>query len=155
MDNNNNEKYLHRLIELYFDGMTSLDEERQLRRLLADGRFRSAEAEEARAVMCVAVGLSPTCSRKPRRLPAFGRVAAAAVAAVAVVSAGLYFGSGEKTLPVSKGQECYAYVGTELVRDPEVVMEIMQAQLAEMSEVADDFSRDIENTILTIKYTEQ
>lgn len=155
MDNSNKEIYLHRLIELYFNGMTSLDEERQLRRLLADGRFRSAEAEEARAVMSVAVGLSPTCSRKPRRLPAFGRVAAAAVAAVAVVSAGLYFSSGEKILPASKGQECYAYVGTELVRDPEVVMEIMQAQLAEMSEVADDFSRDIENTILTIKYTEQ
>lgn len=155
MDNNNNEKYLHRLIDLYFDGMTSLDEERQLRRLLADSRFRSEKAEEARAVMSVAVGLSPECPPNPRRSPVFGRVAAAAVAAAAVVSAGLYFSGREKTLPVSKGQECYAYIGTEIVRDPDVVMEIMQAQLTEMSEVADDFSRDIENTIMTIKYTEQ
>ncbi|MCM1482747.1 MAG: hypothetical protein NC043_00290 [Muribaculaceae bacterium] len=46
---------LHTLINKYFDAETTLDEERTLRRMLADARYTSAEADEARAVLSVSV----------------------------------------------------------------------------------------------------
>lgn len=42
---------LHKLIERYFEGMTTLGEEARLRSLLVNPAYRSAEADEARAVM--------------------------------------------------------------------------------------------------------
>lgn len=74
------------LVEKYFDGATSLAEERRLRVLLADMRLTGTELDEARAVMGFALcGKRKAASRRhrmlpPRMLPAVGVAASVAVA---------------------------------------------------------------------------
>ena len=68
-DMDNNEKILNQLIELYFEGMTTLEQERQLRSMLADGRFRSREADEARAVLGVSAILRSHGTVRQRHSP--------------------------------------------------------------------------------------
>lgn len=150
-DMDNNEKILNQLIELYFEGMTTLEQERQLRSMLADGRFRSREADEARAVLGVSAILRShgTVRRRPVRMQ---HVAAAAVVLIASAIAGYFSGTGTPAAPQS---ECFAYVGTELVQDPDEVLGIMQSQLADMSAVADEVSRDLENSITLLKISEK
>lgn len=69
------------LVEKYFDGATSLAEERRLRVLLADMRLTGTELDEARAVMGFALrGKRKAASRRHRMLPAVGVAASVAVA---------------------------------------------------------------------------
>ncbi len=70
------------LVEKYFDGATSLAEERRLRVLLADMRLTGTELDEARAVMGFALrGKRSTASRRRHSmLPAVGVAASVAVA---------------------------------------------------------------------------
>lgn len=102
MKNNNNisdHDELLRLVNRYFEGDTSLAEERNLRRLLAQSSCTDAPVEEARAVMGVFACCRTEC-RKPAadnpnsalsrlrrsRWTAISAVASVAVLIVAVVS---------------------------------------------------------------------
>lgn len=82
-DKNNHDELL-RLVDRYFEGETSLEEERLLRRLLAESESRSAEVEEARAVMglfaCARSGAP--CRRKERRSLWFPISVAASIAVI-------------------------------------------------------------------------
>lgn len=148
----NNEKILNQLIELYFEGMTTLEQERQLRSMLADGQFRSPEADEARAVMGISAMLQRPKTVRRHRLRMQRVAAAAAVLLTVGAITGYFSGTGARTVPQS---DCFAYVGTELVQDPDEVLGIMQEQLADMSAVADEVSRDLENTITLLKISEK
>lgn len=148
---NNKETILHQLIELYFEGMTTLEQERQLRSMLADGRLRSPEAEEARAVLGVSA-MMPMPQKAATRLAPLYRVAAVAVLLLVVGLLAGHFSGGPTD---TKSPDCFAYVGTELVEDPEIVMSMMQTQLSDMSAVADEVSRDLEESIAIIKTSEQ
>lgn len=156
MENNYNEKYLHRLIELYFEGATTLEQEALMRRMLADRNFRSAPADEARAVLGVAAVLpGHTVDARGGKRQWYLSLRVAAVAAVLITTGILtgYFTRQNSSGDIASAQ-CFAYVGTELVQDRNKVMEIMESQLADMSAVADDVNRDLRNTIVTIKYSE-
>ena len=55
-----NEEYINRLIELYFDGSTTLQQEEELRRILADVRPPySPQIESALAVMGYTAVMQP------------------------------------------------------------------------------------------------
>lgn len=84
---------LKRLIDSYFEGTTSLAEEKLLRRLLAESDDRSEAAEEARAVLGVFAvsrrlpSAAPvSTSRRKRRLPL--RAVASVAASLAVIIIG-------------------------------------------------------------------
>lgn len=82
--NKNNHDELLRLVDRYFEGETSLEEERQLRCLLAESESDSVEIEEARAVMglfACARSRAPR-SRQGRRSLWFPLSVAASVAVI-------------------------------------------------------------------------
>ena len=95
MKNNNNisdHDELLRLVNRYFEGDTSLAEERNLRRLLAQSSCTDAPVEEARAVMGVFACGRAECRNAAQKSPsAFSRLrrsrwtAISAVASVAVL----------------------------------------------------------------------
>lgn len=76
------------LVEKYFDGATSLSEERRLRVLLADTELTGEELDEARAVMGFVLGGKRSTSprRLNRMLPAVGVAASVAVAVTVFAS---------------------------------------------------------------------
>ena len=129
---------LHILIERYFDGDTTLGEERGLR-------------EEALAVMGYArMDVTPAANAESGVSPVRWRRmllrggAAAAVAAVLAVTAVLPRFAGD-------GGECIAYVDGSRIVDEHAVMGIIDAQLGEMGEAADDVSRQMESDFSEIR----
>lgn len=141
MTNNNPDRLSH-LIQLYFDGETTLEQERELRAMLADPKVTGEEADEARAVISFAVS-SPSHaasstvkppSRKPSRFMAAVSVAAS-VAVVAMVGYGLFH--------PRNNAECMAYVDGNVITDSEVVMEMVETDLSALGQASSDVSSDI------------
>lgn len=145
---------LHILIDRYFDGDTTVGEERELRAALLAlaPAERDRATEEALAVMGYArmeaapagnaeSGVSPV---RWRRMLLRGG-AAAAVAAVLAVTAVLPRFAGDG------GGECIAYVDGSRIVDEHAVMGIIDAQLGEMGEAADDVSRQMESDFSEIR----
>lgn len=150
--NDTDNKQMLRLIELYFEGETTLEQERELRRMLATSPLRTPEVEEARAVLGV-VAMIPRerVIRSPSRfIPVIQRVAAAAAILVAVIGISVYL-THVPEAPADNSDECFAYIGQEEVRDPEVVLDIMHEQLSYMAAVSDEVNQDIENNLNIIR----
>lgn len=145
---------LHILIERYFDGDTTLGEERGLRAALLalSPAERDQTTEEALAVMGYARmeaapagnAASADSPMRWRRMLLRGG-AAAAVAAVLAVTAVLPRFAGDG------GGECIAYVDGSRIVDEHAVMGIIDAQLGEMGEAADDVSRQMESDFSEIR----
>lgn len=129
------------LIARYFDGDTTVVEERTLLRELLNAGSLWPEAREALAVM----GYGHMADRgkdSSGRNAADGRRpvvrnlwAAASVAAVALLLSwmSLRFDTGRHT-------ECFAFVDGHKVNDNEMVMRIMSAQLGEMSQASGELA---------------
>lgn len=132
-----NRDELHILIERYFDGDTTPEEEKSLLATLLSMPPGDEEADEALAVMGYA-RLKPRKEIAVRRRN-FTGIAAAAVAMVLVAfGLTLYFST-----PHIDAGECYAYVGGERIESEEVIRALMADQLEEMSEASEDVSRQI------------
>lgn len=132
--------YLHQLIERYFEAATSVEEERELRRLIAPLEDTDDEAiREARAVM----GFIAVMPKRAKRRTLLIRITgiAAAMAVVAVVGYKLNDASGPSS-------DCYAYVAGEQITDKEQVEANIIADLQAISdaqsqineEISDDFT---------------
>lgn len=145
---------LHILIDRYFDGDTTLGEERELRAALLAlaPAERDRATEEALAVMGYArMDVTPAANAESGVSPVRWRRmllrggAAAAVAAVLAVTAVLPRFAGDG------GGECIAYVDGSRIVDEHAVMGIIDAQLGEMGEAADDVSRQMESDFSEIR----
>lgn len=146
MDNNrqtyNRPTDIGRLTERYYAGLTSLEEERELRRLLAEGR-RGDDCEADRAVGAYTAMMRPR-RRGARRGEALRR--AMRIAAAVMVGAGLTYAA--IAYSPGAGDECYAMVDQRRIDDREAVMGLMEATLGEVaraqadmrSSVADQFN---------------
>lgn len=138
---NNNPNRLSHLIQLYFDGETTLEQERELRALLADPKVTGEEADEARAVIGFAMS-SPASApaarkaspRKPSHIMAAVSVAAS-VAVVAMVGYGIFH--------PRHNSECLAFVDGNMITDSEVVMEMVETDLSALGQASSDVSSDI------------
>lgn len=138
----NNPTEIDRLTERYYAGLTSLEEERELRRLLAEER-RGDDREADRAVAAYTAMMRPR-RRGARRGEALRR--AMRIAAAVIVGAGLTYAA--IAYSPGAGDECYAMVDQRRIDDREVVMDIMEATLGEVaraqadmrSSVADQFN---------------
>lgn len=139
----------HDLAQRYFDATTTDDEERQLRSFITSEAGSGEEFNELRAVMgFFAVGRStaktanhPAAHRTLRRLT----VAAAVIACLAGGGTWLFHYQMQKNI-------CVAYINGEKVTDPDIVLQQMQASMANVQPksadiTVDDQLHDMFNTI--------
>lgn len=139
---------INTLINKYFDGETTVAEERQLREMLANPAYDSPEADEARATMAMIDAMAATAHRNVHLKPALHRprhafwsqcAKAAAVAVVITVGAIAIF----KPSP-----DCVAYAYGHRVDSPELALQFMMSDLeavgaaqdAVQTQIAADFS---------------
>lgn len=137
---------LKHLSELYFEGLTSLEEEAELRRLVADPELTGPEADEVRAVMSFGAWKpTPRASLPARKRPAILRLptiaaAAASVAIVATVGYRHFSGTAEQS-------DCYAYVDGHLIENPEKVMSIVTADLQALGDASETIEEEIDENL--------
>lgn len=130
---------LNALIEKYFDGATTLDEERLLRRMLADPSFQGESVDEARAVLgFMAAGASPHADVSGRRSVSWLTSAGVAASLAVAVTIGMWM-HRESTSP-----DMIAYVGGCEIRDRREVMDIVEADLAAFGLAAMDADMQID-----------
>lgn len=160
----NDNMTLHQLIQLYFDGETTLAQERQLRTMLSLSDDRSAEAEEARALLSFFSASRsiepaqqlPAMSHSPKpiarkRLKAFRNLVAAAVAiAVLLGGAMLWFPSASLSAGADSGCLAYARVQGESTHDPSRIDDLIFSQLSEMSDAAGDVRQSVDEELVNM-----
>ena len=123
-DIDNRKVAAQQLVEMYFNGDTTLEQERRLRELLADSSLTGADLDEARAV--ITAGRSR--SHRRRWWPAVS--VAASLAVIVWLAAALII---EKPQPVM-----LAYVGGKEIRDASQVMDIAEAELNMLGAAMDE-----------------
>ena len=124
---NNN---LDSLIERYFEGETSLEEEKLLKAMVA--RSDDSRYDAVRAVLGYGVATRKRTALRRRRL---GMVSAAAVASIAVVSiAWLNLSTKNGT----GNSECYAVVEGRYTSDQSEVLSIMQSDIGDIRSAQED-----------------
>lgn len=133
---------LHDLINRYFNGETTLDEERTLRRALAkpphDAPAHDPLADDARAVMGFSLAAP---ARKTRHVPSMWRSVAAVVVA-AITATTIITGSLDNREP-----QYVAYLNGERIADKDAVMNLMLSDLHEMGEASASVEADIANDL--------
>lgn len=134
---------LHILIERYFDAETSLAEEKELKRLLADADLSDSAVAEAMAVTGYTAKMSITGEaesvtgcRKISRL----WLHAASVVVLLLSAAGPFIWMGR---PQEGSGECLAWVGGVKNTDDAVALALMDDQLRGMGEASDELSREV------------
>lgn len=124
---NNN---LDSLIERYFEGETSLEEEKLLKAMVA--RSNDSRYDAVRAVLGYGVATRKRTALRRRRL---GMVSAAAVASIAVVSIA-WLNLSTKT--GTGNSECYAVVEGRYTSDQSEVLSIMQSDIGDIRSAQED-----------------
>lgn len=115
---------LLQLIDRYFDGLTSADEERELREALADTRLSSPAIDEARAVMGVFAAARRIEAPGPRRLLPQMAIAAAASLALLIGAAAWFL------RPAGDDSLNFALVGSQRIDDYSEIESLMHADLS-------------------------
>ncbi len=137
-----NEEYINRLIELYFDGSTTLQQEEELRRILADARPPySPQIESALAVMGYTAVMQPSRAVARPSILRRSRMAMMAASVSIMLAVGIcwMFVSGR----YNPDNSYVAYVGGEKVVSAEEVMMIMDSQLNSISMAQDNFESEL------------
>lgn len=124
---NNN---LDSLIERYFEGETSIEEEKLLKKMVA--RSDDIRYDAVRAVLGYGVATRKRTALRRRRL---GMVSAAAVASIAVVSIA-WLNLSTKT--GTGNSECYAVVEGRYTSDQSEVLSIMQSDIGDIRSAQED-----------------
>ncbi len=140
MKRNEDIGYIHQLIERYFDATADLDEERELRALLAKVNASTPLIEEARAVIGFAA-VERNLNRKKRtgRVTAVRWMSMAASVAVALaVGTVLMLRSQDRVV-----DRCIAYNGLNENTDVDMVMSLMGDQLQIIDDAAAMFEADV------------
>lgn len=140
---------LHKLIDRYFEGETTLEEERLLAEVLTETSADDAEEEEALAVMSYASIRADDGGRISRR-KAIWHVgwlyAAVSCVAVFVAVAGILAFLSERDIGLS-GDECVAYVGGKRVDSEIEVASLIASQLGEMSLASESIVKEVDSEL--------
>lgn len=128
---------IHQLIERYFTGDTSLQEEATLRHLLADPSYTGTDVDEARAVMGFFFSRRRRSTSHPPRRQHHSIAVAAALAPVIFASI-LWWGTGAEP----PGDVCVAYVNGRELHGAEA-MERMKADISMFAEASSEVSSGI------------
>lgn len=126
-----NKSQLNTLIEHYFNGDTSVEEERILRNELATTRLDSPEINEARAVM--GYGLAQYNRRSHRSEKKHWLRAVASVAIIALLSTtGYHLSQSGNVTP-----DCIAYIDGQRITDNDKVIDMMFEGLSNIADAAE------------------
>lgn len=141
---------LSQLIDLYFAGLTTLEQEQRLRRLLATTTEQSPLIDEARAVISFAA--MPAGAKTAARSNIFGpfmqRVAAASIV-VAALAGGITYISNH-TSELSTTSQCYAMVEGTVINDDNAIEDLMLSQLSLISDAAEGIDADVNDDLRLI-----
>ncbi|MDE5607630.1 MAG: hypothetical protein K2I64_01705 [Muribaculaceae bacterium] len=138
MDNNTNR--LEKLIERYFDAMTTIEEERELARLLAGTNATSELIEQARAVMGYAAASRKVMTRQ-RRSPGlrFARKAMQIAASLALVVGGSALAIKYSSQRAEAAPRCVAYVNSVRITDEAAIRQMALEELQAAMSVSIEF----------------
>lgn len=125
-------KQLTGLIERYFNGDTTVEEERMLLEELSHGTADTPEANEARAVLGFSL-VQPTTRRHGNRHISYLRAAASITILLATALAGYLRFPDNHT-----EAECLAYINGERITDSEAVMGLMFEGLSNIADAAEE-----------------
>ncbi len=156
----NNSTSLHELIQLYFAGETTLQQERKLRNLLAKSNDCSPEAEEARALLsyfAVAGSMQATTPRpvaKPakRKLLTPMRIASAVACAIAlpIVCTMIWSDSAGLSTPMDNGNLSYAHIKGVATNDASRIDDMILSQLSEINDVVGSVDQSFDEDIINM-----
>ncbi len=125
-------KQLTGLIERYFNGDTTVEEERMLLEELCHSTVDTPEANEARAVLGFSL-IQPTTKRHGNRRISYLRAAASITILLATALAGYHLFPDHRT-----EAECLAYINGKRITDSEAVMELMIEGLSNIADAAEE-----------------
>lgn len=141
-----NRETLHILIEKYFEGETTVEEERTLLEALLSYPPGDDEVDEALAVM--GYTRQQQARQRVSRSRVFLKIAsAAAILIIAVIGISVYFSETR----LSASESCYAYIGGELIENEAVIDKIIASQLEEIGEVSDSVNLQIDNDLIDFR----
>ena len=126
-----NQQELEQLIERYFDGMTTIEEEDMMRQVLAQCPWKSEVIDDARVVM----GYFAAHSEQQQRQATHGmrqRIIGIA-ASIAIILAVGAFALWHQQQP---SDVCVAYVNGQIVQDNDKVMALVANDLSKMDNAA-------------------
>ncbi len=126
-----NQAELEQLIERYFDGETSIQEEQLLRAALADCPWSSEVIDEARFTMGYFVAHSHEAERVARKSNRRKLAGIAASIAIILAAGGYAFWHQQQSRDV-----CIAYVNGQVVQDNDKVMALVADDLSKMDNAA-------------------
>lgn len=138
-----NNQELHRLIELYFNGDTTLAQESALRQALAQPWATGEEADEARAV--IGVSIAQRVQSRHKKHYASWR-AAAAIAVFAAAGAALTILPERNTTNATYTAYCLGHT----THDRNDVLAIMRDDLGAMAEAASNVNISIKDDFAAI-----
>ena len=136
---------LHKLIEDYFEGNTTLEQERELRRELSKPEWDGdTAAEEARAVAGFSLASAQDAiHREPRHVNSMRLVrictAAAAIAVLAIIGGHRLFFHDHDVTAI-----CYAYVDGDEISDQLTVMSLLDQELSDIAAAAQEMDENID-----------
>ena len=134
----NSQEELEQLILRYFDGETSLDEERLLQDRLADCPWSSETIDEAKFTMGYFVAHQQH-SRQRATVAHRWRIAAIAATAALLLSVGL----GVLWQSQQPKGECIAYVNGKVVHNEKEVLNLMQDDLNEIGHASQSITEQL------------
>lgn len=140
------------LVERYFDGATTLEEEARLRRLLSQTQLQSETINEARAVMGYFAAIRKTGHPEqiaPKHRPALHPWRPAAMKAASAVAIAIV------TLTVIKSampadHDCIAYIGGQSIGDRTHVLQLVSDDLRSVAEASESVNDGIREDIRNI-----
>ncbi|MEZ3533274.1 MAG: hypothetical protein K1V90_09420 [Muribaculaceae bacterium] len=140
---------LHNLIERYFDGETTLEEERLLLHTLLGMRELDEECASALAVMGYA--RTQTAPRNAENAGAILKKRSwhryAAGVSVAAVIAVFSIGTVSNLIPNSSSpeSECFACIDGDRTNNEEIVRHLIASQFEEVSQASESLDEEVEN----------
>ena len=128
----NNQAELEQLIERYFDGETSVQEEQMLREALADCPWSSEVIDEARFTMGFFAAHCHETERVAKKSNRRKFIGIAASIAIVIAAGGYALWHQQQSTGV-----CIAYVNGMVVQDDDKVMTLIANDLSMMDNAAD------------------
>ena len=134
----NNQAELERLIERYFDGETSIQEEQILRETLADCPWNSEVIDEARFTMGFFAAHCQEKARTARKSHRRQLIGIAASIAIILAAGGFAMWHQQQLSDV-----CIAYVNGKVVEDNHQVMALVANDLTKMDNAANAMTNQL------------
>ena len=136
-----NQAELEQLIERYFDGETSVQEEQMLREILADCPWSSEAIDEARFTMGYFAAHSQEkerIARKTHRRQLIG--IAASIAIILAIGIPAMYHSW-----FAPHNECIAYVDGKIIDNDDVVMALIESDLSKMEDASNSMAAQLQS----------